>query len=1011
MNDPRDDADESGTRAAAPPAGSGELPRLGPSGGPTWVNEDASGQTGWVEARGGKPAWVDKQKSQEDWVASAGTSSSEETVTMDPPDAGLGARRRLGDFELERKVGQGGMGEVWLARQISLDRPVAVKVLPRSLANQENFIERFQREAKAAASLVHPNVLQIYSFGVSEGTPYFAMEFVEGEDLQQRMRRGPIEWAEIARIMIGVGSALAAAHEKGLIHRDIKPSNIMIDRLGQVKVMDFGLAKATTSGNKSLTSAGLIMGTPNYLSPEQGRGDPLDGRSDLYSLGVVLYELITGQLPFRADTPAGLIFKHVYEPPPPPLELNPEAPAFLVEICLKLLEKDPDDRYASANEFLADITEFFDEVDHYVQGGSRRPGAGAEDQERVQNSGAYASASLARRRPVERNSATEEITRPNRRLDDEDPSPAPARRSERAPAATDDAEPKRPRSTGTRRPPLPRRRSRWPVVLLLLVAALGGGAYAAWTFYPEQVRALAQRYGVQLPGVALVTTGTGAGTSTTTTTTTTPRTGTEVVAIPDGEPVSYTLEPGVLPPGVTAALEVPGHRYELRPNEEGRYRVGDYTLELNKRGYQPERFPVRLVKGEDKRGVLLDDAGRDAIRISPSWDPVPELAEAYTAALSARAQGKLQVALADLQRAARLDPEYRPRSEEEEAKSVQELIDEVQGAIREAEQAATTLQTELEIVRGLMDERRWRSARDLLIKLQSKLPEGDQRKEVEVQLGRCDAEARGGDALLAAVETAIASGAHVAAAGKIQELRQADPEHPDLGKVEGRLGDARRLREAAMAPPGDDLIAAVARLKNYVDTFGPRDVDAQRRLDELTRELKVREDRAKRLAALRQAAQERRWIEARRLALEILGEDTDNVEAQRIRSQAEAEMSRQGIADTLAGIDQALVKGSLDDAIRLLDPESPSYAIERATFVELSQVKARFTSSQHKDLQIRVEGEHAVVLATWEFAIEVLGQAPTSMAAQHRVRLRRVNGGRWLVTEFQVEGEPSAQKR
>ncbi|MCW8141948.1 MAG: serine/threonine protein kinase, partial [Planctomycetota bacterium] len=397
-----DDADDRATRSATPPL-SGEVPRLGPRGASRseWVNQDASNQTGWVQGQS-KAGWVDKRKSQEGWVegAEAADGSSEETVIFDaeavpePP-----TRRRLGDFELERKVGQGGMGEVWLARQISLDRPVAVKVLPRSLANQDNFIERFQREAKAAASLVHPNVLQIYSFGVSEGTPYFAMEFVEGEDLQQRMRRGGgLDWAEMARIMIGVGSALAAAHDKGLIHRDIKPSNIMIDRPGQVKVMDFGLAKATTGGNKSLTSAGLIMGTPNYLSPEQGRGDPLDGRSDLYSLGVVLYELLTGQLPFRADTPAGLIFKHVYEPPPPPGELNPEAPPFLVEICLKLLEKDPDDRYASAHEFLADMTEFFDNADHYKGGGQRRAGAGAEDQQRTANSGAYASAALARRR-------------------------------------------------------------------------------------------------------------------------------------------------------------------------------------------------------------------------------------------------------------------------------------------------------------------------------------------------------------------------------------------------------------------------------------------------------------------------------------------------------------------------------------------------------------------------------------------------------------------------------------
>ncbi|MGE0710819.1 MAG: protein kinase [Planctomycetota bacterium] len=296
--------------------------------------------------------------------------------------------RRLGDFELERKVGQGGMGEVWLARQISLDRPVAVKVLPRQLATQENFIERFQREAKAAASLVHPNVIQIYAYGIDEGTPYFAMEYVEGEDLQQRIRRERfLDWGEMVDILMGVGSALSVAHEKGLIHRDIKPSNVMIDRNGIVKVMDFGLAKATSGGPeaKSLTNAGLIMGTPNYLSPEQGRGDPLDGRSDLYSLGIVLYELLTGTLPFKADTPAGLIFKHVYEPPPPPRDLRPEVPPFLAEITLKLLEKDPDDRYRTAQEFLADLAEFYDNYEHYVdEAGERRPDSGYLDPKRVE---------------------------------------------------------------------------------------------------------------------------------------------------------------------------------------------------------------------------------------------------------------------------------------------------------------------------------------------------------------------------------------------------------------------------------------------------------------------------------------------------------------------------------------------------------------------------------------------------------------------------------------------------
>ncbi|MCO5167794.1 MAG: protein kinase [Planctomycetes bacterium] len=987
-----DDADDRATRAAAPPpSGSSDAPRLGPrSASPRsqWVDEDATNQTGWVQGES-KAGWVDKRKSQEGWVDKPAddSASSEETVVFDaetvmeePP-----ARRRLGDFELERKVGQGGMGEVWLARQVSLDRPVAVKVLPRSLANQDNFIERFQREAKAAASLVHPNVLQIYSFGVSEGTPYFAMEFVEGEDLQQRMRRGGgLDWPEMARIMIGVGSALASAHEKGIVHRDIKPSNIMIDRAGQVKVMDFGLAKATTGGNKSLTSAGLIMGTPNYLSPEQGRGDPLDGRSDLYSLGVVLYELLTGQLPFRADTPAGLIFKHVYEPPPAPLELNPEAPPFLVEICLKLLEKDPDDRYTSAHEFLADMTEFFDNAAHYQGGGKRRAGSGAEDKERVANSGAYASAALARRRPPERNAATEEITRPTRAADpgdDEDEPPRrPARRTPpRGPSADDEeARPKsRPITTGTRLPP--RRRSRWPLALLLLLAAAGGGGYLASVQYPEEARGLAARYGVELPWLA--------------------------PAAPAVESVPFMIPPGALAPGVRVALEVPGKRYELRTSEEGVYPVGEYMLELSRKGYIPWRHKVNMKRGDDGRGVLIGENDRDPLRIPVSWGATDELKDAYKDGHSALAQGELQGARKALERAAAFDPEYRPADDQ---KSAQELLREVQTAIEAAQRTDAQLETELALAREQLEQRQWRAASRQLTKLLDRLPPAD-RALAEKDLTRCDDKAREGDALRAGVEAELRRGAHAAARAKLDELRATDPGNPKLGEVEARLTEAQRLRALAMADPGADVPGALGRLRTYLETLGPDDKDAQRRLEDLSAQARSQESRARQRAQLRQLAQEDKWQEAHRLALALLREDPEDAEAQRVRSQAETELGRLAITETLRGLDEALVKGSLDDAIRLLDPQSPGAAIERAALADLVQVRARFVSSRHKDLEVRVEGDHAVAVGTWEFAIEVLGEPARKVSAQHRVRLRRVNGGRWLVSEFEVEGEPRAE--
>ncbi len=358
------DVGSEATVLEGPPAGS-------------WVAEKAltpggSAEKSWVDSSG-QVVPADPGPSSSDLTNESGDLIGSQVTRADmgaPNQAG----RRLGDFQLEKKIGQGGMGEVYKARQISLDRPVAVKVLTRGLASQPGFVERFQREAKAAANVVHPHIIQIYAYGIDNGTPYFAMEYVEGEDLQQRMRRVkkmPID--EIVDTMIATASALGGAHERNMIHRDVKPSNVMIDRSGNVKVMDFGLAKAA-SADGSLTQSGVIMGTPNYLSPEQGRGDPIDGRADLYSLGVVMYELLAGDLPFRADTPAGLIFKHVYEDPLPLSKRNAEVPKFVEEIVHKLLRKDPADRYQNAKELLVDLHEFLDARDHYVSGGARRSG-------------------------------------------------------------------------------------------------------------------------------------------------------------------------------------------------------------------------------------------------------------------------------------------------------------------------------------------------------------------------------------------------------------------------------------------------------------------------------------------------------------------------------------------------------------------------------------------------------------------------------------------------------------
>jgi serine/threonine protein kinase len=253
------------------------------------------------------------------------------------------------------------MGVVYRARQVSLDRLVAVKVLPRELADKERFVERFTREARAAASLAHPNVIQIHAFGLEHGTPYFAMELVEGEHLGQRLKRvGRLSSREATRLMIGVASALSCAHDLGLVHRDIKPSNIMIDHRGMVKVVDFGLAKITSGAD--VTRTGRFMGTPRFVSPEQARGEPVDIRSDIYALGVVLYQAMSGRHPFEAEHDFAVIHKSVTEKAECPTTIVRDMPPFLASIIMKMMEKNPEDRYQTPKLLLADLKRFRSEA-------------------------------------------------------------------------------------------------------------------------------------------------------------------------------------------------------------------------------------------------------------------------------------------------------------------------------------------------------------------------------------------------------------------------------------------------------------------------------------------------------------------------------------------------------------------------------------------------------------------------------------------------------------------------
>ena len=260
--------------------------------------------------------------------------------------------KTLGDFEIREEIGKGGMGQVYKARQISLDRDVAIKILPDSLSEVEEFRERFDLEAKVVASLIHENILQVYSKGVTaDGVHYFAMEYVDGEDLADKIKRGvTFSEAEAINITAQVCRGLEAAWKKNIIHRDIKPSNIMVTKNGTVKIADFGLAKSLDVTRK-LTQTNVYMGSVAYTSPEQGEGKPLDHRTDIYSLGIVFYQLLTGSVPFTAETPSSLIYKHVYEAPPPPRTLNPDISPQAEGVVLKAIAKKREDRHQNAVEF------------------------------------------------------------------------------------------------------------------------------------------------------------------------------------------------------------------------------------------------------------------------------------------------------------------------------------------------------------------------------------------------------------------------------------------------------------------------------------------------------------------------------------------------------------------------------------------------------------------------------------------------------------------------------------
>ncbi|MEZ4590298.1 MAG: protein kinase [Chloroflexota bacterium] len=259
----------------------------------------------------------------------------------------------VGSYQIEEKLGQGGMATVYKAYHERLDRHVAIKVLHAVFKDDDSFLRRFTREAQVVARLEHPNIVPVYDFAEHEGYPYLVMRFVQGETLKEKLSQGTLSTKEMIRITSRVADGLDHAHKQGVLHRDIKPSNILLTQGGGVFIADFGLARITQSGESTM-SQDMIMGTPQYISPEQAKGNvDLDGRTDIYSFGIILYEMVTGRVPFASDTGYSVIHSQIFDPPPLPSSLNDKISPALEMVLLKVLSKDPADRYATAGEFVA----------------------------------------------------------------------------------------------------------------------------------------------------------------------------------------------------------------------------------------------------------------------------------------------------------------------------------------------------------------------------------------------------------------------------------------------------------------------------------------------------------------------------------------------------------------------------------------------------------------------------------------------------------------------------------
>jgi tetratricopeptide (TPR) repeat protein len=273
------------------------------------------------------------------------------------------AGEMVGPYRIIEQLGQGGMATVFKAYHANLDRYVAIKVLHPAFKQEPNFLARFQREARIVANLEHPNIVPVYDFSEHQGAPYLVMRYIEGKTLKEHLRGRPVPLGEVLTVLQPVCQALAYAHGQNVLHRDIKPSNIILTGDGHVFLADFGLARIAQSGESSLTKD-MMVGTPQYISPEQAKGiSDLDARTDIYSLSVVLFEMLTGRVPFSADTPYAVIHDHIFSPLPLPRSINPDIPPEVEQVLLKGLAKERDDRFASVEKMLESLERAIEQAD------------------------------------------------------------------------------------------------------------------------------------------------------------------------------------------------------------------------------------------------------------------------------------------------------------------------------------------------------------------------------------------------------------------------------------------------------------------------------------------------------------------------------------------------------------------------------------------------------------------------------------------------------------------------